>query len=106
MRFLVLLGFNAILLVLWLLLDPPTPTTVYRKHAGIGLIDHQLCMTEGTIFQTIEFLNVVGCILYTTYLSYKTRNLSKNFNEAKTITVSMFVLIFCGIIIVPLMYAL
>eukprot|EP01130_Rhizamoeba_saxonica_P001978 TRINITY_DN11797_c0_g1_i1.p1 TRINITY_DN11797_c0_g1~~TRINITY_DN11797_c0_g1_i1.p1 ORF type:complete len:766 (-),score=175.62 TRINITY_DN11797_c0_g1_i1:31-2328(-) len=89
-------------LIIWVIADLPvltTDTTIFPGEA-INVV-HMRCISENTFWKFLLFAVEGIWLLIGVFLSYKTRGYESKFNEASAIALSIYNILFFGIVILP-----
>jgi len=98
-----------VLLILWTALSTPGASLIEQddKH------DHYVCYMGGVAgndgaytFFALIVAYIAAFLLFGTFLSFVTRNVVSTFNESRLIAVSIYNLVFLGIVIIPIYFVL
>jgi hypothetical protein len=100
--------FEALFLMLWLIVDPPTSTT--RIVNPVDILSIHECTTKyAAVWYGLHFVYFGIVLVWGAYLAYLTRDIWQKYNypnESRSILLSIYNLAFCAAILVPLVTAL
>ncbi|XP_068687159.1 metabotropic glutamate receptor 3-like [Montipora capricornis] len=98
-----LLSFHVILLSLWITLDPPRQERATHPVKGTILLRCTLHRSSiGFTFQIAVSVYTSFLAIICTFYAFKARALPENFNEARYIAFSMYVLVFSAVAYYPI----
>ena len=105
-RLAVLLVVDGVILLIWGLISPSEPVIESEDVMGIGPVPIKVCSEDSTSsFMIIGvYLYKIVLTLLMCYMGFKTRKVSADYSEAKYIFMSSHELLFCGIVIIPLVH--
>lgn len=107
LRAAVIPSMNVLLVILWLIIDPPTYTL--QKNVALsrpGIEDVWIPQCSLGIFYHIQYAFAAVVVFGGTSLAWKARSLPDTFNEAQQIFTSMFLILGLAIILIPLNYVI
>lgn len=103
LRIFAVLLIETVLLVIWMVYDPPKPVYINLETARFWT-----CQSSDPAFNqamTIALMVFNGIqVLFGVWLAYQTRNASARFGESKSIAIGTYNIFLCGVILVPLVY--
>jgi len=105
--FLVVL-MEAIFILIWLIVDPPTSIIVSVDDVNLYAI-HDCEVQHPSVWYGLHFSYFAVVLIWGAYLAYQTRDIWQKYNypnESRSILLSIYNLAFCGAILVPLVTAL
>ena len=98
------LGFIC-LLALWIFLDPPRRNKITRVDEYIFLVCRPFDTNVGlAVFIAVCAYTLIVALLFT-YYAFKARGIPENFNEAKYIGFSMYILLLSSLTYYPVLFA-
>ena len=101
-----LMNFSALLLLaLWMCVDPPGREKIIRSDEHIFLVCKLFYNKNGfSLFLTVCIYTLIIALLCT-YYAFKARGIPENFNEAKYIGFSMYILLLSSLAYYPVAFA-
>ena len=91
------IAIQVAILLVFTFVDPPAPTEFIENNEG-AVTQRVVCDSETHAFWYTEVVYQAGLVAVGCYLAYKSRNLTKEFNEVKPMIFSMYNIAFVGII--------
>lgn len=101
----VLTTIDIVLAFLWVVIDPPNLHTTVTQ-GGIFLSCDNFTNNSGKVMMTCMICYLIVLALWSTCYSFRARKLPGNFNEAKYIAFSMYIILLSWIAYFPVGYAL
>lgn len=101
-----LVTIDVILAFCWVIIDPPNLSTTVTQDGYIFLSCENFKFTSGRVMMASMLCYLIVLALWSTCYSFRARKLPGNFNEAKYITFSMYIVLLSWIAYLPVGYAL
>ena len=106
LQLVILLSVQVILVITWRILDPPSQTTITRPLQYTFVV----CKPFGTVAGRYLLVLLAGYVLSLSivcvYYAFKARKIPENFNEARYIGFSMYILLLSSVVYYPVEFAL